>query len=815
MPDGFMVWTDPATKKRYKVRYEGDVPPDEQSIREQTGTAKVKVHEYRHPDDGKTYRVKYTGELPPSGEDIIKAAKPVRTRNAVKNAVKATANVAGRFLMGAVGGTGYANLAPMKTDKRGRVLPPAKRGAVEGGVAGGRDPLNIVLSPVAVPAMKVAAKVTNAPRNFAQGATAPGLARFDSLVAAGQDPDAATMAKALFTDIPGNVKAGARAAIRDDGDKRIGKEVPELSPNTLTGAVYNALTAAGSDPLNLVGAGAPKLAGAAVRLANKTRAGRKAVAVAGALRAASEPGAVTNAVVRTSKVPGVRADLPEGSTVRPLPGGRSRAFSPEAAAARDRIADVVNSSVPVNRSKNLSASPTLGRATRKARVSAPGVSGVSPSPARAIAQRVANTALSAYSEADGLMRGLSYGGDQSAALRQGAILGLTRPKTAGRAVIEQARAYTSPRAYEGQLKAIAARNTAGLHQDFGLYVPRIEAVKAGDVLRREEAFVGSKLAEKLPVVKQVIGAGDRAMTAYLTRLRADVFDDTMKAWSKSGITPDNSPDEYRALAEWVNTATGRGKLGKLEPYAGTLSKVFASPRLQSSRLSVINPLTYARMPPAARRIALRDALSFAGANAALLTLAGVAGEANKDGGISAVADLRSGDFGKVILGKTRLDLSAGVSPWVRMIAQASTGGKVTSGGTEKQVPPGETAARFARGRLAPLPSLILDAVTGKTFAGDDFDPESAAVQRFVPLFAQDLVDAVAEQGTVPGSLLGLAAFYGAGVQTYGEGERRNGTVRQRQRKPSADAVQNVARAVQRAMKASKKGSPHETDYRAR
>jgi hypothetical protein len=795
-------WKDPDTGKKFKIKYQGDVPPTDAAIRKMTGAGAVKVHEYRHPDDGKTYRVKYTGEVPPSGDDIIKAAKPVRAMNSAKATGRRAATVAGGLLKGLSSG-GYSNMPPMETDKTGRVLAPVVRASPPGG----RDALQIITAPGLNPVGRAISTVSNAPRNFAQGATAPGLDRFDSLVAAGQKADGATMARALFTDVPGNVKAGVRAVVHDSGAQEIGKRVPELAPETLEGMLYNLATSAGSDPLNLIGASAPELTGAALRIANKTAKGRKLVAAAGAARGMAEPGEVTNAVNRSGNVPGVRASLPEGSTVRPIKGGAmGRNPSPDAMAARGRIEEVVNPGggrppkpIPARPAKEPLPHVLLGgkeptllpseksalavqklqTAAKSLRTSAPdaksaGTAGHLPRPSLGVSRTpfpqvksikdAAKVAGDIYGETDSLMRGLSYGGDLSATLRQGAVLGVTRPVQASRAFVNQVRAFVDPAAFDGQMKQVAARPTAQLHQDMGLYVP--DAKNAGrDFMKREEAFT-SKLAERLPVVKQVVGAGDRAMTAYLTRMRADIFDSTMAAWEKEGIKPDTHPEEYKALAEWINTATGRGNLGKLEGHAETLSKVFGSPRLQASRLAVINPLTYAKMPAKTRQLAIRDTLSFVGANAALLGLAKIYGDSHPESGVKVNFDPRSGDIGGVRIGNTKVDFTAGLSPWVKMLSQVSTGTKVDKNGKETPVDRPATLLKFGEGRLAPLPSLVIDAMRGTTFNGEKFDPASDTAKRFIPLFIQDLKAVMEEHGAVQGGVLGALAGSGASVQTY-------------------------------------------------
>src|SRR3990167_3839448 len=93
---------------------------------------------------------------------------------------------------------------------------------------------------------------------------------------------------------------------------------------------------------------------------------------------------------------------------------------------------------------------------------------------------------------------------------------------------------------------------------------------------REEAFMSS-LAEDIPLAGRGVRASNRGYVGFLNKLRADTFDDFMKKGQQLGIAED--PGFARSVAKYVNTATGRGELGRFEPAAVALNTVFFSPRL--------------------------------------------------------------------------------------------------------------------------------------------------------------------------------------------------------------------------------------------
>ena len=182
---------------------------------------------------------------------------------------------------------------------------------------------------------------------------------------------------------------------------------------------------------------------------------------------------------------------------------------------------------------------------------------------------------------------------------------------------------------------------------------------------------------------------------------------------------------------------------------------------------------------------------FVGTGVAVLKLAEMLG------GDKVSADPRSSDFGRIILGKTRIDIWGGFQQVARLTAQMITGQGVstTTGETfplssefifgaaregleavnvKREIPSrGAALLRFVRGKLGPIVGEATDQLTGEDFLGDEATPgrfteasrKNPFFENLVPLFVQDVVDAILEEGLASG-LKAVPSFFGAGAVTY-------------------------------------------------
>lgn len=371
--------------------------------------------------------------------------------------------------------------------------------------------------------------------------------------------------------------------------------------------------------------------------------------------------------------------------------------------------------------------------------------------------------------------------DLSAPLRQG--LPLIHKKAFWTSLTDMVKSAGSEQAYQDVMTDIRERPlfrdrptpSGKIQPSFakqaGLSLTDLDAGLTG----REEA-IQSDLAEKIPVAGKLIRGSNRAYTAYLNKLRADTFEDLITRSKVFGADGEANLPLAREIANFVNTATGRGSLGNLERAAPVLNNLLFSPRLIASRLRILNPAYYIMANPTVRKEALKSLFSLAAVGTTITQLGKMAGG-------TVESDPASSDFGKLKIGNTRVDPYAGFQQYVVAANRLITGRNVSSTtGKEYDVynPKGpydptalDVGTRFVRGKVHPVLGFAWSLFNGaKEMSGQKMNfatmnpMENSIMQRFIPILAQDIYQLYQEDPTLLPALGALSAL-GMGVQTYG------------------------------------------------
>jgi hypothetical protein len=112
-----------------------------------------------------------------------------------------------------------------------------------------------------------------------------------------------------------------------------------------------------------------------------------------------------------------------------------------------------------------------------------------------------------------------------------------------------------------------------------------------------------------------------------------------------------------------------------------------------------------------------------------------------------------------------------MQPFVRLVAQLQSGERKNAAGDIVAADRGDVMWRQVQNKFSPLAGFISDVVSGKTLAGEEVDLTTPsgigeqAVNRLAPLFLQNIVQAVNEDGAMAG-LKTLPGATGVGVSTY-------------------------------------------------
>lgn len=281
----------------------------------------------------------------------------------------------------------------------------------------------------------------------------------------------------------------------------------------------------------------------------------------------------------------------------------------------------------------------------------------------------------------------------------------------------------------------------------------------------EEAFPSS-LPERIPVLGRLYKASETMFNGAALRLRADYADKIIGLAERNGLDMTN-PDQARPLGQLTNSMTGRGEISiagqPLPPaWSKAINATFFSLKFLKSNYDTLTGHSFGMFvkDPATRaflqkQAAINLAKIAAGVSAILMTAKAI----NPD---STDFDPRSSLFGKIKIGQTTIDVTAGMGPLITLAARLitnetknSTTGKITELGT------GTFGSRtrmdviddFFLGRLSPIAGAIRDWWKGENFQGQKPTLASTAANLVTPLPFQTMMQSRNE----PDAGMGLAA----------------------------------------------------------
>lgn len=318
-----------------------------------------------------------------------------------------------------------------------------------------------------------------------------------------------------------------------------------------------------------------------------------------------------------------------------------------------------------------------------------------------------------------------------------------------------------------QKRLIKGRIGPSVAEEMGLDMTDLKGING-----REEAL-RSSLAEKIPLYGRYIRASNRAYTGFLNDLRANTLEDlfdSAKAIGRDPLTQDKVLGQ--GIAEFINTATGRGKLGielgskqiSLEKNAKLMADVFFAPKLMASNVRMLNPSTYITADPFIRKQYMLGMLRSMGTWG---TIAGMA----KLAGADVTLDPRSSDFAKIKIGNTRIDLGGGMQQYLVLAAReikgqtkSSTSNDITEFGKGFKAPTGvSTAVKFGSQKLHPTAKFAWDMLNASEY--ETVGVGDRVLEMALPMYIGDLKEILEENPELAPLILGLTSV-GIGSQTY-------------------------------------------------
>lgn len=355
-------------------------------------------------------------------------------------------------------------------------------------------------------------------------------------------------------------------------------------------------------------------------------------------------------------------------------------------------------------------------------------------------------------------RTLNTVGDIGTTLRQLVLV-------TARGVISPKRAKAAANAWVSGFRSLFSENDFDAIQ---LAIERhpdyLEAVKAqvflADVTagpNAREEMIQSNLADRIPGWGRVVRGSGRAMTASLNVMRMSVFSQFVRAH------PESTAQQRKNFAWYLNAATGRGNVKWGPNVAKALNTAFFAPRYAVSRFQAIYaPLKFWN-DPLTRNEALKDWGAFIGTGAMVLWLAQMAGA-------EVSLDPSESDFGKIVIGDTRIDIWGGLQQPVRLILQAllSAPQEREAIELENDINLKDAAGSFLWYKLSPAFHVPYALATGENAIGQEQTALETVIRSVTPLTGQEAFDVGTENESLPAGIAAfMAGFNGIGVQQHG------------------------------------------------
>lgn len=372
----------------------------------------------------------------------------------------------------------------------------------------------------------------------------------------------------------------------------------------------------------------------------------------------------------------------------------------------------------------------------------------------------------------GLPRALMASMDFSAPLRQGLFLMVDNPKQFVNAFTEQYKYFFRPKYFEAAMDNLKNSPMHRVRLNSGLDLPEPYET-ATKLTQREEAF-RTDIVQRLPGIRDVVNASERAYVGFLNKLRADIFDGGAKQLMSTDMDENKLTTELRGLANFINHASGRGHLpGKFGQAGSLLGSAFFSSRLLASRFQLMNPQYYYSLPPFARKAAIRSGAKTIGFLSSMAALA-------KGMGADVETDSRSSDFGKIKVDNIRYDIYGGFQQWAVLYSRIISGTTKTLSGDVKPLSkevfpfqtPLDTIETFFENKAAPIPALAMDLIRRATPIGEDLTFMNTVGNKMMPFVIQDFMDIMEEEGLIDATLKVIPVLHGVGVQVI-QPKRKN------------------------------------------
>lgn len=299
------------------------------------------------------------------------------------------------------------------------------------------------------------------------------------------------------------------------------------------------------------------------------------------------------------------------------------------------------------------------------------------------------------------------------------------------------------------------------------------AVRSGLGVKGVEDVFPTTFPEKIPLLGRAFSASEVGFGAFAQNLRMGIFSNELKLAEKHGVNI-NDLNNTKQIAKMVNSLTGKGTFGKGEHVASTINPVFYSLRFLKSNIDtlLLHPagIGVGGLGSAAQKKAAVNLAKVVVGTASILATA----NALKPGSVE--FDPRSADFGKIRVGDTRFDISAGMGSMLTLAARLASQSSKSS--TTKQITPlnsgkfgsqteWDTIMTFFSNKLSPSAGLVRDKFKGKDPQGNPFNLKNEVVGLATPLGVKNFQELQSNKNSADKLFSVIADGLGVSTNTYG------------------------------------------------
>jgi N12 class adenine-specific DNA methylase len=373
--------------------------------------------------------------------------------------------------------------------------------------------------------------------------------------------------------------------------------------------------------------------------------------------------------------------------------------------------------------------------------------------------------------------------DQSYIGRQGYLLGITHPFLYAKAA-RKAFASNPFKAWSMFPTEQDLFNTVAALDDDAEWV-RLEKIAKvavtdthGGLNREEDSQFAPEWVNKIPGV----GGSERAVSAFINTQRRLVFRSLVDKLAKrrEDGTKGLTDAELRVIGNLVNVASGRGNLAGAQQWESALTAaaaVFFSPRWWVSRIQwwtgqpMWSESRWGRGEGVSwdvRRMVVMEWGKQLAAQAMIMSMAiggltAAFGEPGEDEWWDWYGSLISPNFGRIRINNTVIDMTAGLGQHLSYLARIFTG-RQKNRWEETEIDSLRALVTYGRGKLAPLPSTVVDYLAGKSMNRTEFGTLKYAAESTAMLSMQDWYDAATKEGMPLAPVISALTFFGFGAQ---------------------------------------------------